>query len=190
MATDYAGIDYGRGLTNRDLATGIHYGVIPQHEVLQAWADSSEADYGDPTCPECGSDVVDANTDLESSDEYEPYGPGCTDYICQHCRHTLDSSDVYGDEPIAHNYTADGYNLHAGSDGDIFVLESPYYTHAQFCSPCAPGAGYLLNPCESGPKTYALGHDWFEDGRAPYPVFRVSDDVPIPPPIGDPMTVD
>ena len=42
-----AGIDYGHGLTNTDHETGIRYGVISIHSVLQAWADSSEPDYGD-----------------------------------------------------------------------------------------------------------------------------------------------
>jgi hypothetical protein len=27
--------------------------------------------------------------------------------------------------------------------------------------------------CQRGVRTYCLGHDWFEDGKAPYPVYRV-----------------
>ena len=59
------------------------------------------------------------------------------------------------------------------------ILKSDYYTHAQFCSPCVPGAGNLDSPCDSGEKAYCLGHDWFEDGIAPYPVYRVSDNARI-----------
>jgi hypothetical protein len=79
--------------------------------------------------------------------------------------------------------------------GDIMIIKSPYYTYAQFCSPCAPGAGYLMNwfKMENGyspetlgieqfekmaqaagfPKVYCFGHDWFGNGIAPYPVFNV-----------------
>ena len=42
------GIDDGRGLTNIDLENGIRYGVIPSSDVLQAWADDSEAVYPEP----------------------------------------------------------------------------------------------------------------------------------------------
>lgn len=31
-------------------------------------------------------------------------------------------------------------------DNDAFIIKSPYYTYAQFCSPCVPGAGNLDNP--------------------------------------------
>ena len=51
------GIDYGRGLVNIDHETGIRYGVISQHEVLQAWADESEPEYPCDTCDaEAGSE--------------------------------------------------------------------------------------------------------------------------------------
>ena len=54
---------------------------------------------------------------------------------------------------------------------DWVVLESPFITRAQFCSPCVPGAGNLDSPCESGPITLCFGHDWFDHGvGAPYPV--------------------
>ncbi len=69
----------------------------------------------------------------------------------------------------------------SGDDSDIFILKSPYYTRAQFCSPCAPGACYLTNPCEDGERAYCFGHDWFDDGKAPYPVFLVADDSEVLP---------
>ena len=179
-STDYAGIDYGSfAQSNRDKDTGIHFGVIPSREVGQSWYDSAEADYGDPACPQCGNEV---SADIPDDDTLTPYHAySCHDYVCLSCRTIYDSADVYGDEPIGHTFTDDDYELSEGSDGDIFVIRSPFYTRAQFCSPCAPGAGYLLNPCESGPKTYALGHDWFEDQTAPYRVFRVSDDSEVMP---------
>ena len=50
-----AGIDYGMGTVNVDRTNGIRYGVISQHSVVQAWADSAESEYGEPTCPERGA---------------------------------------------------------------------------------------------------------------------------------------
>lgn len=50
-------------------------------------------------------------------------------------------------------------------------------------APCAPGAGYLSNPCPDGPKTYCFGHDWFENDVAPYPVYRVDTGELVPPPV-------
>ena len=137
------GIDYGMGETNIDRETHIRYGVIPQNDVLQAWADSSEAEYPCEMC-EC-----------EQGDDT------CSNSDC--------GSGFYLDDG---EYKAS----QSQDDTDIFILKSPYYTHAQFCSPCAPGAGHLGTPCEDGPKTYCFGHDWFEDNKAPYPVFRVDND--------------
>lgn len=145
--TNYAGIDYGLGMSNVDPTNGIRYGVIPQGEVLQAWADSSEAEY-----PECESETCEKQGYCE----------------CEF-------------EPLHFYFAEDGYEATCGDDGTIFIIQSPYYTRAQYCSPCAPGAGYLLNPCDNGPKTYCFGHDWFENGKAPYPVYKVSDDTLVTP---------
>lgn len=174
-------IDYGMGRANIDKATGIRYGVISQNEILQAWCDEAEADYGKPTCPNCGSDTVDASKvdEEDGTDEAEwthtKYG--CDDHACRHCRSYFDSSEVYGDEALGFTYEAHGYEASQGSDGDIFVTKSPYCTYAAFCSPCAPGAVYLMDSrkpeTESGAMGYCFGHDWFEDGKAPYPVYRV-----------------
>ena len=166
-----AGIDYGMGRTNINHATGIRYGVISQHDVSQAWCDSAEPDYGAPTCPKCGNDVV--ACDDSSVDEVEQYGRGCADYVCETCEHTLDSDDVYGAEPRGWSYSGDGYELADCLDSDVIVLASPFYTFGQYCSPCVPGAVSLNSPDTDGAKAYCLGHDWFEGGKAPYPVFSV-----------------
>lgn len=167
------GIDYGHGITNIDHKTGIRYGVIPVNEVLQVWADDSEGDYGSPTCPECG------NPAREAKGQYKRYrhaAHSCDDLVCHNCRYVFDSESAFPEEAIAYTYDKEGYKAsQSGDDTDIFVLESPYYTLCQFCSPCAPGAGYLLNHCADGIKTYCFGHEWFEGGIAPYPVYRVSD---------------
>ena len=62
-------------------------------------------------------------------------------------------------------------------DPDIFITRSPFYTLCTFCSPCAPGAGYLLSP--GNVKAYCFSHDWWENGKAPYSVYRVADDTLI-----------
>jgi hypothetical protein len=132
------GIDYSRGMANVDKKTGIHYGVINNNEVLQAWADSSEAYYGEPEESEDGED-------------------GAMDM-----------------EPLSWLVDSEGYVAEQRQDDcDIFVTKSPYYTTAAYCSPCAPGAGYMTQTVEDGIKTYCFGHHWFESGVAPYPVYSV-----------------
>ena len=148
--TDYEGIDYSMGLPmengklpNVDSETGIRYGVIHQNEVLQAWADSSEPEY---PCDEC---------------EFEIGDDDCSSCDC---------------EAIAWNYTEDGYLASSDNMGDIMILKSPFFTFAQFCSPCAPGACHLAHPLDHESernKCYCFGHDWFDDGKAPYPVYSV-----------------
>lgn len=185
MKENYAGIDYGRGMSNIDHDTGIRYGVIHQNEVLQAWADSSEPDYGMPICPECGYEYKKAKDPKR----------------CPDCGYVGD--DFWREEALGYYYVQDGYQAACGDDEDIFITKSKYFTYAQFCSPCAPGAGYLMNPfvnywkntgtnqegimapedypddyklkAENAgyPKVYCFDHDWFEDGKAPYPVFSV-----------------
>lgn len=173
----YAGIDYGMGRTNIDHATGIRYGVISQHSVTQAWCDSSEPQYGDPSCPKCGNDVVAHDTfegDTSGFNRRSKYG--CADYVCTACEYLFDSEEVYGDEPQGYTYSDEGYELADCLDSDIMVLKSPYFTYAPFCSPCVPGAGNIDGTDgneNDGVKTYCLGHDWFEEGKAPYRVYSV-----------------
>lgn len=170
----YAGIDYGSGQTNRDKTTGIRYGVIPQNEVLTAWCDSSEPHYGKPHCPDCGNEAV----EKPEHDDYRMLNAHCCgDLACDNCRIMFDADSAYPDEPLSHYYDRDGYQAQCGDDGDIFILKSPYFTYAQFCSPCAPGACYLLHPLSEpmpSNRAYCFGHDWFEDNKAPYPVYSVA----------------
>lgn len=175
-----AGIDYGMGRTNINPETGIRFGVISQHDVSQAWSDSSEADYGEPTCPKCGNAAIEFST-LEQDDDLneEPFehGRGCDDFACVPCKYIFDSSEAFGDEPNGFYVDDDEYKLTSCLDSDIMVISSPFYTFAEYCSPCVPGAGNLNSAAErdeaSGVKAYCLGHDWFESGKAPYRMFRV-----------------
>lgn len=112
----------------------------------------------------------------------------CEDYACDKCKCLIASEDAFGQEAEAFYVgtigddgklvpDSDGYiATQSGGDTDIFIMRSPYYTRARFCSPCAPGACHLENPTEDGERAYCFGHDWFEDELAPYPVYRVDND--------------
>ena len=158
-----AGIDYGLGKTNIDTSTGIRYGVISQHSVMPEALDDMEYDYPF-NCPACGNETL-----VESrSKNY--------DYFCQSCRTWHMSEDCYGEESNGFHFEDSDYKLVDCLDTDIMVIESPYYTLAQYCSPCVPGAGNLDHYTPDGVKTYCLGFDWFTDGKAPYPIYSVLND--------------
>lgn len=185
MRDNYAGIDYGRGLSNIDHATGIRYGVIAHHHVGQSWYEDSEPYYV-YTCPKCEAE----------------FKGECPEQCS--CGHEFDDGDFDNLDPVSFYVDDAEYTAECGQDSvDIFITKSPYYTFAQFCSPCAPGAGYLMTPfinywkntgtnqegindpahyaedhhvkakAAGFPKVYCFGHEWFDGGKAPYPVFRV-----------------
>lgn len=187
MDTNNPGIDYGLGMLNIDRETGIRYGIISQNDILQAWADSSEPNYGDPHCPHCGNPARDAHEDCgddalaAAQEDYTCDAFSFGDYACDSCKRLFGGQDAFGDEPLSFVLDDGEYLAESDAYGDIFILKAPFYTHAQFCSPCAPGAGHLGNPCADGPRTYCFGHDWFDDGAAPYPVYRVADGVLVNP---------
>ncbi len=175
------GIDYGLGQTNIDQRNGIRYGVISQHSVGEYWFESSEADYGDPTCGVCGNPAVSMDVIEAETDEWEREPHEGDDYACETCKRVFGSESAYGEDPIGHTFEDSEYRLSSCLGSDIMILSSPYYAFAPFCSPCVPGAGNLDSAVEdgsdvdSGVKTYALGHEWFESGKAPYLIYRVSD---------------
>lgn len=163
--TDYPGIDYGLGRSNVDANTGIRFGVIPANTVGEAWDEKSEPSYPN-ACPHCGQDLPEA-FDREVA----------TTYPC--CDNPVEAGDADYQEPSAFVYKNAEYFAVQADETDIFIEQSPYFTYAQFCSPCAPGACYLLNPLNplGAPKSnraYCFGHDWFENGKAPYPVFNIA----------------
>jgi len=191
-----ANIDYGMGQTNIDKYTGIRYGVISQHSMGDGFYDVWEADYGNPTCPKCGNDAI-AYDSAEHDEDIFPHESAdheCRDYICLECAYAFGSESAFPDEPIGHSLDTDGYKAIDCLDSDVMLIASPYYTYASFCSPCVPGAGNLddaIPPMTAGEsiedmrptgvKTYCFSHDWFESGKAPYRVFRVSDDTEVMP---------
>ena len=163
-----AGIDYGHGQTNIDKETGIRYGCISMHLVTQAWADSAEPDYGTPECPSCGEETLTDDTDDK-------------DYRCTACGRAYWSDDVYPEQPLGWSLDDGEYIAVDCLDTDILIIKSPYYTYAPYCSPCVPGAGCLTDDdsprdASDGIRAYCFGHDWYDEGKAPYRVYRVSDD--------------
>lgn len=186
----YAGLDYsGPGSTvNRDSETGIRYGVISMNSVMpEAW-DDVEYDYGTPQeafkCPNCHEKTM-----------AHKWGD---DVKCDTCGEEFETEMPDYIEPCGWSYEGDGYAITSCLDNDAMIIKSPFYTYAQFCSPCVPGAGNLDNPfpinpalepkLKAGrilyrrgaekagfPKVYCLGPDWFDQfAPCPYPViFRV-----------------
>ena len=150
------GIDYGLGKTNVDKKTGIRYGVIHQNEVLQTWCDNSEP-YYIYSCPHCGNELK----------------KGYEAKRCSSCHKRIKEEDFGGLEPYSFFIDDNEYSAESDDYGDIFITKSPYYTLCQFCSPCALGAGYIINSIEDGIKTFCFGHDWFENEKAPYPIYEI-----------------
>lgn len=177
--TNYAGIDYsGPGSTiNRDSETGIRYGIISQNSLGDFAIDNVYSNGEDVGFLAAKEEMIDAlkGAILRAMEDYGRMDDGTARDWAEHIADGdgFEWSDC--DESGPYELEADGYQLRTTSDNNLWVIKSDFYTHAQFCSPCVPGAGNLDTHCPSGPKTYCLGHDWFDD-KAPYPVYRVSDD--------------
>jgi hypothetical protein len=209
MSTNYVGIDYGSiGQSNRNVETGIHYGVISLNSLASWIYDDVESNYGKPHCPECGREIK-ASDDETLSDDWVKMADGTEtgednngldlqewfngkDHCCLDCHACYWSDACFPDEPVSQDFTPNSEYKTEYSEtlNCLFVTDSPYYTYARYCSPCCPGALDLDNDLTSdadfteevnfsGPRGYCFGHDYFEDGKAPYRVFRVADDTEV-----------
>ena len=191
METNNAGVDYGLGQTNIDKANGMRYGVISLNALSAFSTENFEADYGEPHCPKCGNkaETIPSHTESDTTGEgkwvshivdmpeemagWETEEHECVEYACRLCEYVFGGESAFSGSPVGYTLDKDGYQGSADEYNDVLLTKSPYYTHAAFCSPCAPGAGHLEYPCAEGPRTYCFGHDWFEGGKAPYPVYDV-----------------
>ncbi len=179
--TNYAGIDYSMGRSNFDPKTRIRFGVISQNAIMPEATDDFEMDYGSPHCPTCGNEAVASDDETVVDAEWNDG----KDYACAECEECFWSDSAFPDEAIGWSYDADGYKLADCLDNDIFVVESPYFTYAAFCSPCVPGACSLESPLDtddvtdgilSDNKCFCLGPEWFDEyNPIPYTCYRVSD---------------
>jgi len=172
------GIDYGLGKTNVDTETGIRFGVVPTND-LAGWARETLMNDGDDV--DFDAHKKQLKSELESAiqrvlKEYGYHRQNDADALAEAIVDDFEWDGYEGTgDCTRYHYEKDGYKLETCSDGDMFVLKSPFYTNAPFCSPCAPGAEYLRDRGEEGDcKAYCMGHDWFENGVAPYPVYDVT----------------
>ena len=184
MTTTYAGIDYGRGQTNVNIQTGIRFGVIPSNScnpdaTEDIYQNGKDLDY-EAYIDEAKAKLSQALSDYFNDYQHESGKPSKLDQAVGDAFKAIsdDLSDRYEGTGDCTRmlYESDGYRIQTDGQGDLWVFESPFFTYAQFCSPCAPGACYLQNaldqPSEAN-KCYCLGHDWFDDYKAPYPVYSV-----------------
>lgn len=231
---EYIGIDYGRGQSNVDKATGIRFGVIAQNSCQPEAVDEIVTDGTDVAFAEAKKAFLEAvtervdywfnehaflNLDEEkqrakfqeiireglnsqyshslaarvAEETAENWGKTSTrDEIVGEAEGAVDNrfGDYYESDGGLNDYLYErhGYKLTGCLQSDLFVLRSEFYTYAQFCSPCVPGAGNLDHPVDpeaGAPRSYCLGHDWFEDSKAPYRLWRVSDNVEILSKVGE-----
>ena len=182
-STNYAGIDYsGPGSTvNRDAETGIRYGMISQNSLNGDALDDVYTNGDDLGYLESREQMKAAIANaIESA--VADYGDIDSDEVRRMADEIADSDLLIMhdcDESGPYAYSEGDLKVQTTSNNDLWVFKSPFFTHAQFCSPCVPGAGNLGTHCPDGPKTYCLGHDWFEGGVAPYPVYNVADGSPV-----------
>lgn len=169
--TKYAGIDYGMGRSNINTETGIRYGVISQNSVSPETMDDITCG---PHSKDLGWDAFVEDFKLKAKQFASDFmHDSLADQFVEHAADFDWLGECYQPDSLEFEFDDGEYLIRRCLDNDMVVIRSPYYTHAQFCSPCVPGAGNLDSPCDDGPKTYCLGHDYFEGGRAPYRVFDV-----------------
>jgi hypothetical protein len=178
--SDDPGIDYSGigGTCNRDHETGIRYGIISQNsmdqelliDIYNTGEDLGFADDKTNLLDELKNAIIGAIEEYGDIDEDEAFRAAGeivdSDLFVWHDR----------DESGPYLYEEPGLKVQTTSDNNLWVFKSPFYTRAQFCSPCVPGAGNLDTFCPDGPKTYCLPADWFEDGKAPYNIWSVETD--------------
>lgn len=177
-STNYAGIDYSEpgSNVNRDAETGIRYGIISQNS-LNGDALNDVYTNGDDLGFQQSKDQFTNDIKQAILGVAENFGRMDDDTAQQWAQDIVDGDGFEWhdcDESGPYAYSEGDLKVQTTSNNDLWVFKSPYWTYAQFCSPCVPGAGNLDTYCAEGPKTYCLGHDWFEGGIAPYPVFDVA----------------
>lgn len=148
--------------------TGIRYGVICPSFVDQ-WYEWSHA-VVDEQCPHCGSGKVEIIDDVNGG------------YRCEDCKATFMEDESEDITVVGRTYTTIRYKANQAVEGEeIIISESPYFTYARLCAPTFPNAGDLNSAIaiviseSDGYKTYCFGHTWYNNGAAPYPIYKVSD---------------
>jgi hypothetical protein len=162
-------------LTNQD-DKGIHYGCIP----ASALRDHAQTFYDEATDTRYAGIV----------EEIAEAVNGLSDYVDEETRAEMKElaennfNEAYESEGAPLELNRDDVLIMQGNgdDPDIFVIKSLYYCYAPPCSPCAPGAGYLLDADKEEEErqhpyqTYCLDASWFEEGKCPYKYYKFGDD--------------
>lgn len=175
--SDDPGIDYSGigGTCNRDRETGIRYGIISQESVSCYTIEdilSNGDDLGFAHMKQEAKDAV-ARAIASAIDDYGQIGDP-DELAHEIIENSVEWHDC--DESGPYAFEEGDLKVQTTSDNNLWVFKSPFYTRAQFCSPCVPGAGNLDTFCPDGPKTYCLPADWFEDGKAPYDIWCAKTD--------------
>lgn len=228
------GIDWGRGASNADPETGIRYGVISQRSLMPEAASDfgyiNSRDLSHEAAVEEIKKKLQEALDVGTTGTEDDKRAAFSSILGDISRRSLDLIDdlmeiEYGEGAVeeawdiiqdAFNdhyhcedpdwlYEHDGYKATNCLNFDVMLLASKFFTFAQFCSPCVPGAGNLDHPFtgkavphgyykgwaeqfqfeaeQNGfAKCFCWSHDWFEGGRAPYAVFEVGTNKFIPAP--------
>ena len=178
MAQVYSGIDYGLGQTNIDKDTGIRYGVIHNNKLAShargdITSNGEDLDY---------TETIQDLTDQISSSLKSILADYDRTFDCKEAAESivsdLDLNIESSGDCTRYLYEGENETFNLASDGDIFVTRSKYYTLCSYCSPCAPGAGYLENAGEV--KAYCLGPEWFDKHNPmPYRCYYVENDCEV-----------
>ena len=167
--SNYAGIDYsGPGSTaNRDVATGIRYGVVSQNSInpdvmSDIWSEARDLSY-EAAVEEMKKNLESAFANDSDEDRRSDFWAVVkNNFGMRNIEELVDDlmdaqeaselwdvvSDRFGDTYEDNGdrswlWEKDGYELSNCLVSDVFVSKSPYFTYAPFCSPCVPGAGNL-----------------------------------------------
>lgn len=206
MSTHYKGLDYsGPGSTvNRDPENNIRYGVISQNSVMGeavddiyfgphsrdlAWEAAVEGFKKQLASAFSGEDLIERRKDFWAVLKNHGIHGDRSDRLVNDLMECEEEGELWdvveqefndnsGDHETNPLYEHDGYKITKCLDNDLMILKSPFFTYAQYCSPCVPGACNLDSPLDHIPNDgsngcYCLGHDWFDGGKAPYPVFNM-----------------
>jgi hypothetical protein len=164
-------IDYGFSQTNIDKNTGIRYGVIPVRELSDHFWETMQNEAIDMDYQEALGEIRD-NVKAALKSALSDYAiQSDLDQIAQNVVDELEFEYESTGDNVRYSYQSEGLEFFTTSDGDVFVTKSPYFTYCNFCSPCAPGAGYLTS--EGSEIAYCLGPEWFSE-KAPYVIHKIS----------------
>lgn len=190
-------------IANYDELKKIHYGVIncnvcDQYALDDIYNNGTDVYYEEALAylkssvaaaiednPEATQEELKEILECELNDENDRFQKQCIEQVLmeESVADRVEAAMNYIDDEFGsqwesdctvYDYAEDGYKIRLNtSDGDMFVIDSPYYTYCNQCSPCCPNAGYLTDR-GGGMKSFCLGTEWFEDNKAPYDIYEVA----------------